>query len=154
MITMFGFAFYIGGCLVLAAVITLIYSMMRPIHSKGDSKSWKVLFLAFVMCITAPYGYVEVLTQAVGGPMKAAVQEGFSESGINGEMRYYRVVSYGNNSARVIAVAKETQDWGGTDRPIVAITLKKDAKGWKPDSFNVVYSDRLNKDRSTLPPYW
>ena len=151
---MFGLAFYVGACLVVAALITLAHSMMRPIHSKGDSKSWKVLFVVFVICITGPYGYVETLTRVVGGNMKDAVADGFAESGLQGELQYYKVVSYAGDTARVIAVAEEKQGWGGSDRPVLAITVKRDGKDWRTDSFNVVYSDRLNKDRSTLPPYW
>src|SRR5687768_1202096 len=110
---MFGLAFYIGACLVVAALITLAHSMMRPIHSKGDAKSWKVLLVVLIVCITGPYGYVETLTRIVGGDMKDAVEEGFTESGIYGKLQYYRVVSFAGDTARVIAVAEEKQEWGG-----------------------------------------
>jgi hypothetical protein len=151
---MFGVAFYVGICLVIAGAVTLVHSLMRPVHSKGESKSWKVLFTVFVICLTGPYGYIEVLTRSVGKDLKRAVEEGYADSGIQGPLQYFKVISYSGNKARVVVVGTERESWGGTDRPVVALTLVKDGSGWHSDSFNVVYSDRLNKDRSTMPPYW
>lgn len=151
---MFGFVLYIGGCLILAAAVTLVHSLFRPVHSKGDSKSWRVLLIVFVFSVLAPYGYVEVLTRSVAGPMKGAIAAGYADSGLLGPMQYYKVVSYSGDQARVVAVGEEKQDWGGADRPVVAMTLRRTNGKWTADSFNVVYSDRLQKDRSSLPPYW
>lgn len=151
---MFGLTLYIGGCLIVAALVTLFHSMMRPVHSKGDSKSWRVLLVVFILCVTGPYGYVEILTRSVGKPMKQAVLEGMADAGIRGPMDYYKVLGYQGSSARVVAVATERQDWGGSDRPVVEMTLKKSGSKWSADSFDIVFSDRMNRDRSTLPPFW
>lgn len=151
---MFGFFFYLGGCFAASIVLTTLWVLTRPLHSKDELRSWRVLFGLFVICCVAPYGYVEGLTRYVGNGMKEVVEEGFEESGIRGDMRYYRVVSYNGTKARVIAVGVERQEWGGTDRPIVALTLLKEGKGWKTDSYNLVYSDRTGRDGTTLPPYW
>ena len=151
---MFGLTLYLGGCLIVAAVVTLIHSMMRPIHSKGEARSWRVLIAVFILCVTAPYGYVEALTRSVGNPMKKAVAQGFADSGIQGQMDYYKIVSYSGDTARVVAVGTERQEWGGTERPVVAMTVKKKGHSWEADSFNIVYSERRNRDRSTLPPFW
>jgi hypothetical protein len=151
---MFSLVLYVGGCLVVAAIVTLVHSMLRPIHSKGESKSWRVLFAVFVVCVSGPYCYVEVLTRSVGKPMKKAVEEGFADSGIRGDIEYYKVMSYSGDKARVIAVGLERQEWGGTDRPVIAMTLTKKGNDWEPQSFDVLFSTRLSKDRGTLPPYW
>ena len=137
-----------------AALITLVHSMSRPIQDKGESRSWRVLLAAFAICLTGPYGYVEVLTRGFSKPMTKAISEGYENSGVLGPMQYYKVVSYNGDSARVIAVGEEKQEWGGSDRPVIAMTLKREGDAWKPESYNVVYSDRLGKDRATLPPYW
>jgi hypothetical protein len=151
---MFGLVLYVGACLIVASFVTMVHSMMRPIHSKGESRSWRVLIFVFALCIFAPYGYVEVLTRSFGKPLKQAIDQGYADSGINGPLQYYKVVKYGGEEARVVAVGLEKQDWGGSDRPVVAMTLKKKGGGWTADSYTIVYSDRLQRDRSTLPPFW
>lgn len=151
---MFGLVIYVGGCLIVAALVTFVHSMFRPVASKGDSRSWRVLAAVFVLSITGPYGYVEVLTRSFGKTMKSAIEQGMIDAGIKGPMDYYKVTSYGGDTARIVAVAEEKQAWGGSDRPVVAMTLKKDGKFWHTASFDVIFSDRLNRDRSTLPPFW
>ncbi|HVL38406.1 MAG TPA: hypothetical protein VM328_03345 [Fimbriimonadaceae bacterium] len=151
---MFGFFFYLGACLVAAFVLTTLWVLTRPLHAKDDVRSWRMLFILYVLCCLGPYGYVEVMTRVVGTKLKAAVEDSFAGVGIRGDLQYYKVVSYNGRKARVIAVGEERQEWGGTDRPVVAFTMVRKGEDWESDSYNVVYSDRLSRDGTTLPPYW
>jgi len=151
---MLGLFFYVAGCVILAIGVTFIYSMFRSVQSRDEYKSWKALAIFFTLIFIAPYGYNEYLTRTVGTQMKEAVMDALFDAGINGELRYYRVVSSKKDTARVIAVVKEDQDWGGTERPVLAITVKKGPKGWKSDTYLVVNSVSRNADSYTFPPYY
>jgi len=151
---MLGLFFYIVACFTAAVVLTFIYSMFRSVQSRDEYKSWRVMLVFFVLVLAAPYGYNEVLTRRAGNDLKEAVLEGLSDAGVDGELAYYRVVKQTGNTCRVIAVVTENQDWGGTERPVVAITAKKEGKGWKSDTYLVVNSISRNADSYTFPPYY
>lgn len=151
---MLGLFFYVAGCVFVAIVLTIIYSMFRTVQSRDDYKSWRVILIFFILVFFGPYGYDEYLTRAAGPSLKDAVVDGLLDAGVKGEINYWRVISTKNNTARVIAVTTEHQDWGGTERPVVAITVKKDAKGWHSDTYLVVNSVSRNADSYTFPPYY
>lgn len=151
---MLGLFFYIVACFTAAVVLTFIYSMFRSVQSRDEYKSWRVMLIFFVLVLAAPYGYNEVLTRRAGPNLKDAVLQGLSDAGIDGELAYFRVVKQTGNTCRVVAVVTENQDWGGTERPVVAITAKKDEKGWKSDTYLVVNSVSRNADSYTFPPYY
>lgn len=151
---MLGLFFYIVACFTAAVVLTFIYSMFRSVQSRDEYKSWRVMLIFFVLVLAAPYGYNEVLTRRAGPNLKDAVLQGLNDAGIDGELAYYRVVKQSGNTCRIVAVVTESQDWGGTERPVVAITAKKDEKGWKSDTYLVVNSVSRNADSYTFPPYY
>lgn len=151
---MLGLFFYAAGSFVVSMVLTFLYSMFRTVKARDEYKSWKVLAIFSALVFIGPYGYNEYLTRRYTKDMKQAVLDGMDDAGIVGELRYFRVISAKDTTARVIAVAVENQDWGGTERPVVAITLKKDNKGWRSDSFLVVNSISRNADSYTFPPYY
>lgn len=146
--------FYLIGCAVVSGVVSTVFMLTRPIHTRDETKSWRVIGFLFVLCLAAPYGYVEVMTKLHGKELEAAIKSGYQDSGIDGPMNYYRVKTYSKDTARAIAVGTETENWGGTDRPMVAITLHKDKKGWHAESFKVVSSARKNVESMQFPPYW
>lgn len=151
---MLGLFFYIVACFTAAVVLTFIYSMFRSVQSRDEYKSWRVMLIFFVLVLAAPYGYNEVLTRRAGPDLKDAVIQGLNDAGIDGSLAYYRVVKQTGNTCRIVAVVTENQDWGGTERPVVAITAKKDEKGWKSDTYLVVNSVSRNADSYTFPPYY
>lgn len=150
---MFGPAFYLFGCFVITMVLIGFYMMLRPVHMRNDSSSLKAAIPLFFMCAAAPYGRVEFLTSQYGPDLEPAIMDAFDGSEIEGEFQYYRVVSMSGEKARAIAVGLETADWGGTDRPVIAISLDKVGGEWEATSYYTVYSDRLQRDSSTFPPY-
>lgn len=141
-------------CALASVVLTFIYSMARTVKGRDEFKSWRIMVIAFILVFFGPYAYNEYLTRKLGPNIKSAVADALYDAGVNGKINYFRVVSQKGDTARVIAVATENQDWGGTERPVVAVTVKKDPKGWKSDTFLVVNSVSRNADSYTFPPYY
>lgn len=150
---MFGFIFYTGGCAIASGLLTFLWMTMKPIANRNDMNSLRNMAVLFVLLMAGPYVYTEYLTRTHGDEMLDAIHRGFDESEIDGEMVYYKVLSVRGDRARAIAVGLEKETWGGTDRPIVAVTLERTGGEWSPTSFYVVYSDRLGRENSTFPPY-
>lgn len=151
---MFGALFYAIGCFFVAGILTFISTMFRPIQDKGESRPWRAFIVWMILVLSAPYVYAEILTQTVGKSMTKAIKEGYDSVDINGPMQTSKVIWYTPHSAKVIVIGLEKVSWGGTDRPIAVLNLKKDGLNWKVDSYRLVYSDRLNKDGISFPPYW
>lgn len=151
---MIGAIVYILGCVAASLVLTCLYVMFRPVSSRDELKSWRVMGVMFVVSMLMPYGYAEVMSRIVGGKMESAVKASLEDAGVKGDLQYFRVVLYTGSTARIVAVANEKADWGGSDRPILAITLKKDGEKWKSDSYRVVSSFNRGSDGFTFPPYY
>jgi hypothetical protein len=152
---MIGAIGYLIACLFVAFVLTMLYALTRPINARGEMKSWRVMISFFVAVVVLPYVWGEVLTKLYGQGMKEPVEGVLADLDVNGGLRYYRVIRYGNGTARVIAVGEDRENWGGTEQPVIAITLKKAKNGeWAADSYTVVSSLKRNADSMTFPPYW
>ena len=151
---MLGMIGYLIAAFVVSIVITILFSLFRPIKRHDDFLSWRVLIIVYIFVIFIPYGYVEMITNKHGAPMADAVQLVVDAKTKQGKLDYYKIVKYQEGSARVIAVCVEKSKWGGDDRPILAMTLEKTEEGWEPTEYRFVYSDDRNRDSSTLPPYW
>ncbi len=151
---MLGFLGYGIAAFAVAVVLTLLYSLFRPIKKHDDVLSWRVLAVLYVLTLFAPYGYVEVMTRMYGGPMLAAITETSDEATKAGRMQFYKVLKCSGDKARVIVVNKEVSFWGGDERSVMAINLEKANGKWEAVEFNWVTSDQRNKDSVTLPPYW
>lgn len=151
---MIGIIGYLIACFIVACILTLIWAMFRPIKNRGEMRSWRVtLVLFFVICV-APYVYAEILTRGYGKPMEPAVQRVIDDIGCDGGVKYYKIIRLMPQQARVIAVGIENASWGGTENPVVAITLSKMDDDWKVEQYNVVTSMDRNEDSMTFPPYW
>lgn len=151
---MLGIFAYLGATLVIAAVFTLVVVLFRPIKDRDEMRSWRVLLAFFLFTTGAPYVWCEVLTRIEGKQMQAAVAEVFDTLEVTEGMSYFRVLTLWKDRARVIAVGTDKEDWGGTDRAVVAISLKRTSGTWVADSYNVVQSLKRNRDGFTFPPYW
>ncbi len=151
---MLGMFAYVGVCLAIAGILTVIYALTRPISARGDMRTWRVLVLFLVVVGALPYLWCEALTKIYGKRMRAPVEKVIDELKINGGLRYFRVITCSGTKARVVAVGQDNEDWGGTEQPVVAINLSKHGTEWSADSYNVVNSLARNKDSYTLPPYW
>ncbi len=151
---MLGLFFYTAMCAIGSVVLTFIYSMLRTVQSRDEYKSWRVMAIFFALTFSGPYLYNEYLTRKLGTGVKDAVADALFDAGVDGKISYYRVVSQKGDTARVVAVTTESQDWGGTERPVIAVTVKKDPKGWKSETFLVVNSVSRNADSYTFPPYY
>lgn len=151
---MFGLIAYLGECLVVSAIITFLFIVTRSMQARDETRSWKVFAQVLVVVLLLPYGAVEVVTRTIGKKMAPAVKEAIAESDFTGDFSYYKVLFTNGQSARVIAVGSEEQDWGGTETVVMAMTLVKTNDKWKADSYRYVQSDTRNHDGITFPPYW
>jgi len=151
---MVGAIIYIVSCAAIALVLTFIYAMLRPVKNRDELRSWRVMLIMYILTLAAPYGYSEVLTRLVGANMDVAVTHAIDDADISATLEYYRVLTYNGTSARVVAVARAKADWGGTDKPVLALSMTKQGNGWKTDSYRVISSDHLNQDGFTFPPYY
>lgn len=153
---MFGVIAYVAIAFAIAAVISFLYIVTRPIHMRDEVKSWVVFGFVFAFALATPYVGFEVMTKQFGKEMKPAVQAALNDAGIEGDMKYFKVLLTDGKSATVMALAKESANWGGTDTPVVRIKLKKDEQKnkWKAESYVIVFSENRNKDGLVIPPYW
>ncbi|MFI5384657.1 MAG: hypothetical protein ACHQ50_00905 [Fimbriimonadales bacterium] len=152
---MFTLLFYAGVCAVIAGVLTVVSTVFRPIHKKGDSKPWYAMLTFFVIVFSIPYAYTEGLTGLYGNNMKAAIEDAYGGSDIQGPMHYFRIIGYRpDKEATALVIGSERESWGGTDRPILSVHLVKEGDKWTADTYEIVACDRLNKDGYAFPPYW
>src|SRR5258706_12117600 len=109
---MFTLLFYTIACAVVAGILTIISTIFRPIHKKGDSKPWYAFFFFTILVFSIPYAYTEGLTWMYGSTMKPAIKEAFDGSEIDGPMVYYRVIGYRpEKEATAIVVGLERESW-------------------------------------------
>lgn len=151
---MLGMMFYVAGCFFASAVMTFLYVVTRPIEARDEMRSWRTWGVMFVLAIAGPYGYADIMTRYVGPEIAPYVDEAVFEAGVEGKLRYYRIVKFDGKMARVIAVSEEPADWGGTERPVVAMSISKGKDGWELESVKVVHSDSRNADGWTFPPFF
>jgi hypothetical protein len=152
---MFTLLAYAGACAIFAGILTVLSTVFRPIHKKGDSKPWYAMCAFFLVVFSIPYIYTEGLTKLYGSKMKAAIQETYDGSDIRGPIKYFRVIGYRpDKEATALVIGSEKESWGGTSRPVLSVHLVKEGDSWKADSYKIVSCERLNKDCYTFPPYW
>ena len=56
---MLGFLGYGIAAFAVAVVLTLLYSLFRPIRKHDEVLSWRVLLFLYIFTLSAPYLYVE-----------------------------------------------------------------------------------------------
>src|SRR5579871_2991008 len=109
---MFTLLFYTGVCAALAGIMTVVSTVFRPIHKKGDSKPWYAMFAFFVVIFAIPYVYTEGLTKLYGGKMKAAIVDAYDGSEIQGQMHYFRIIGYRpEKEATALVIGSEKESW-------------------------------------------
>ena len=152
---MFTLLFYSGVCALAAGFLTILTTVFKPIHKKGDSKPWYAMFGFFIVAFASPYLYTEGLTKLYGSKMKVAIEGVYDSSDIQGPMQYFRIIGYRpDKEATALVVGSEKEGWGGTDRPVLSVHLVDEKGCWKAESYKIVSCARLNKDGYTFPPYW
>jgi hypothetical protein len=146
--------FYGAGCFAIAMILTIIVAMFKPIQTRDDWKSWRTFTVMMILTAIAPYMWAEGLTAKYGGTMKKTVEGVLYDAEIDGPLEFYKVIWFKDNKARVLAVSTEQANWGGTDRPLVAMTLVKKGDKWALETYRVVRSDERNEDGFSFPPYF
>jgi hypothetical protein len=136
-----------------AIVLTLVYSLFRPIKKHDEILSWRVLAVLYLVTLFTPYGYILVLTHLYATPMEPAVRELSAEVTKSGKFEYFRVLYCREDKARVIAVNTEMSSWGGHERSVMGINMEKVDGKWEAVEFNWITSDQRNRDSVSLPPF-
>lgn len=151
---MLGTIFYALGCFAAAMILSSIIVMTRSIEARDEAKPWKTFIFMFIFCLAAPFGYCEILTRAYGKSMESAINKAYDSTPCNGPLRYYRVVSCHKDEAHALVVGTDNGDYN-VESPVISVNLVRDKKGnWKPDTFKVLTSGRLNQDAFVFPPYY
>ena len=144
---------YCIGTFAAGLVLAFLVGMFFGGPSQRAEKPHRMVILCIALAMGGPFIYTETLTTAFGSQMRHAIKLSYNESEIQGPFQYFKITSFTGSHATAIAIGEEQEAWGGTDRPVVSISLSKEGSSWKADSYSVVCSNRLNKDGIIFPPY-
>lgn len=151
---MIGVLAYIAASVITSSVLSFIWIVSRPVHVRDEMRSWRVWFGMFAFVVFGPYIGFEVMTKRFGPPMKKAVENAIIDAEIEGDLQYYKVTWFSGEKAKVVAVAEEKSSWGGITKPVLKVNLVKENGKWKADSYELVVSEKENKDGMVFPPFW
>lgn len=140
------------GSSVIGLLLGLAWLTFFGHPSKVDRPMGPILIKGLLFGIFAPFLWVEGLTKYVGPRLDEVAKRSFDSSPIRGPMRYYRVLTYSRESARLLVFGEE-KDRGFVDHPVIQVQLKRKDNEWVVADSEVLVSDRLNKDMLVLPPY-
>lgn len=139
---------------VLAGIILSFFAVtFRSTKKRGDGNPYIAVIFCFFLTIFGPFIFTEAITALYLKPMEPAIMKAYRAAPITAKLHYVRLTWYTGDKAKAIVVGEERESWGGTDRPIIGVDLKKTGNSWEALSFTVLYSDRLNKDSLVIPPY-
>lgn len=152
---MLGPLIYLVFTVVAGIILSFLALTFRSTKKRGDGSPFLTIFFVFFLTVAGPFIYVEIMTKAVGKNLEHAIKTAYLSSpvGTKAKYQYYRVTWYTGSTAKAIAVGEEKANWGGTDRPVIGVDLKREGLTWKPTAYSVIWSDRLNKDGLVMPPY-
>lgn len=150
---MIGAIGYLLACFLAAVILTAAVIVVKPIRHRDETRPLPTLLFFFVLCVTGPYAFAEVLTRWKGAPMKEPVQQVLEAAEVQGPLRYYRVVYASGPRAVVIAVAEDS-DQGWKESCVLNIKLRQENGTWKATGYTVVNSLKRNKDGISFPPYY
>lgn len=152
---MLGIILYLFAAAATGGIVSFLFVVTRPVHIRDDFRPWKSFIISFVLALALPYVAFEFMTKKFGPSMKKTVEYGLAEAEIDGELQYYKVLFSDGKTATVLAIAEEKADWGGMDRPVVRMKLKKKSETkWALESYMVLVSDDLQKDHVVFPPFY
>jgi len=151
---MLSIGIYSIACFFAALLLTTIYVFCRPLHGREEVKSWRVMIVMFLLCYFGPYGYVEGMTHFFAKPMDKALKQAYYAADLHGDVTAEKLLFTNGHDARALVVGFEEEGWHLTDKPIVAVSLTEEDGKWKPVSYDVLQSDRMNRDSLVFPPYW
>lgn len=152
---------YLFSGAVIAGVGAFIFALFKVGPGKPDFAFWKAIVVALTITWVGPFAYFEVITKLHGAEVQPAVKDFFESDDcpFTGTLKYIKVLHQTEKVSYVYLVGNEPQDWGGTDAPVIRLTLKKLGKatgkfnGWEVTKSEILRSDRLQKDSLVWPPY-
>lgn len=144
---------YLTGTVILAGLVSVLSTVFRPVKGRVDVKGGRAIFFWFLLIMAGPFVYVESLTKSHSPELEKAIREGFSDSPIDGDLLYYKIVRFQDKSATAYVIGQETEGVGFSDRPVLKLDLEFKGKHWEVADSKMLYSTRLNQDELIFPPY-
>lgn len=144
------------------AVFAFVFSLFKVGPGKPEFSFGKAVLFSLLAAWSAPFLFVEFQTRRTGHQFKAVIHEYFESNDcpLYGSIAYFKVLYANDSTAYVYLVAKEPQDWGGTDKPLMKLKIQKipsetqkSKMTWHIVKDDVLRSDRLQKDSIVWPPY-
>ena len=145
---------YFIACFLVGVLLTGIVALFRPIKQHDDFKSWRWMFGLTLGVIALPYLYAEIVTRTQGAQFKPAVMDVMEGAEVEGKLAFYKVTLLRGDKARIVIVADDRAEWGGTERCIITAQMTKSGNRWEASNFRVLSSFRRGRDASSIPPYW
>jgi hypothetical protein len=152
---------YLFSGAVIAGVGAFIFALFKVGPGKPEFAFWKAIAGALAITWAGPFAYIEVITKLHREDVLPVAQDFFDSSDcpLKGTLKYIKVLHQTDKVSYIYLVGNEPQDWGGTDSPVIRLTLKKQGKvtgklhGWEVTKSELLRSDRLQKDSIVWPPY-
>jgi hypothetical protein len=150
---MLGLLIYLTVTVFAGFILSFFWLTFRSTKKRGDHAPFWTIGICLLVTTIGPFIFVEVLTKFVGKDMESAIKQAYHEGPIDGKFQYYKVRFYTGSTASALVVGEERANWGGTDRPIMSVNLRKKGNKWEAESYKLLYSDRKNRDNLIVPPY-
>ena len=153
---------YLFSGAVVGGVGAFIFALFKVGPGKPEFSFWKAIVGGLLITWVGHFAYFEVLTKMHKDEIMPAAQDFFESSDcpLKGTLKYVKVLYQNDKVSYSYLVGNEPQDWGGTDNPVIRLTMKKSTAkpndklhGWEVTKAELIRSDRLNKDGLVWPPY-
>ncbi len=151
---MLGLVGYSIVSLVIGALLTVLVHLFRPIRQNDSFPALKWILGFTALAMVVPYAAVEVLTKSLEKPLSEPALAAVTDLGVTGRLAYQKVTWFDGQTARVIAVIDEPNQWGTGEATVVQIGLERDGQGWAVADGEIVNSFQRQLDATTFPPYW
>lgn len=153
---------YLFSGAVIGGIGAFIFALFKVGPGKPEFAFWKAIAGGLIVTWVGPFAYFEVITKMHHDDVMPVAQDFFDSADcpLKGTLKYIKVLYQTDKLSYIYLVGNEPQDWGGTDAPVIRLTLKKEKgkssdklHGWEVTKSEILRSDRLNKDNLVWPPY-
>ncbi|HWP31863.1 MAG TPA: hypothetical protein VNK96_09120 [Fimbriimonadales bacterium] len=149
-----GLIFYALVSLAITFGILVIRAWFTRVGILGEHPATQRLLMIWIIVFALPYIWVEVLTFWKGKEFEEEISYIAYSEKILGEPLYYKVQYAFRGTGKVILIAEDTSEWGGTFRNIYSISFSHNGKGWVAKRIDEVNTEDGDSAGFTFPPYW
>ncbi|MEW5882660.1 MAG: hypothetical protein AB1725_00355 [Armatimonadota bacterium] len=144
------------GIIALVAAVVVVggISLVTKVGALGDRSNGPRVLLAWALCFIAPYIWVEANTMMHAGDLEPVVDEAVAEEEVEPDVVSTKVQYMLGGKARLIVIARTTEQEWGTYRNIYGITATYDGENWHLVSVTPINTEEGDSAGFTFPPYW